>query len=149
MSRRIRLSFPGTGVVVVCTLLEQEAPVTCETVWQALAEPRTETVHHGHETGPELWFLMPPAPELPNENATLFPIPGDLLFYHYDGQLPRGEKVYDIGMYYARGGRGLLNTGWTPGNLFATVTENLQGLQQMAAHIKNYGPQTVVVERLE
>jgi len=147
MAKRIKLVFPTSGVEVVATLLEEQAPATCETVWKVLEKPLEGKVYHGHETGPEIYFFMPPAPDLPNENSTVFPIPGDLLFYHYDGQLPRGEKVYDVGVYYGRGGKGLLAVGWTPGNLFAAVTENLEGLQKVGREVSNSGPQPVVVER--
>lgn len=148
MANRIKLSFPTQGIEVVATLLEEQAPATCEMIWSLLEKPLEGKVYHGHETGPEVFFFVPPAPDVPNESSTVFPIPGDLLFYHYEGQLPRGEKVYDVGVYYGRGGKGLLNVGWTPGNLFATVTENLAGLQQVGRMVSNSGPQSIVVTRV-
>ena len=93
--------------------------------------------------------MMPAAPDLPDEASTVFPIPGDILFYHYAGQLPHGEKVYDIGVYYGRGGKGLLAVGWMPGNLVATVTEDLKKLQQTGRLISNKGPQRAIVSRVE
>jgi len=149
MARQIRVTFPELNIEVIATLLEEQAPLTCEAIWAMLAKPLEGSARHGHETGPELYVLTPPAPDVPDENATLFPIPGDFLFYHYAGQLPRGEKVYDIGMYYNRGGKGLLRVGWTPGNLFATVTTNLAGLQQAARQVIETGPKRIRVERLE
>jgi hypothetical protein len=146
--RQIKLTFPEMNIEAVATLIEDKAPDTCATVWKFLEKPFEATVRIGIETGPEIWFLVPPAPELPNENSTVFPIPGDLLFYHYDGQLPHGEKVYDIGIYYNRGGKSLLNVGWTPGNLFATISENLSGVQQVAREMFQSGPKKIVVERV-
>jgi hypothetical protein len=147
--RQIKLVFPELGIEAVAALLEEQAPDTCSTMWGFLEEPMESTVHIGIETGPEIWFLVPPAPDLPHENSTVFPIPGDLLFYHYEGQKPHGEKVYDIGIYYARGGKGLLNVGWTPGNLFATITENLAGVQRVARELHQSGPKRIVVSRVE
>jgi hypothetical protein len=147
VARQIKLVFPELNIEAMATLLETEAPDTCDTVWQFLEQPLEATVHIGTETGPEIWFLVPPAPDLPNENSTVFPIPGDLLFYHYDGQKPHGEKVYDIGIYYARGGKGLLNVGWTPGNRFAEISENLVGVQQVVREMHRSGPKSIVVQR--
>lgn len=149
MSKKIRLSFPELDIDVVASLLEEQAPLTCDAVWCALEEPLEGSCRHGHDSGPEIYVLMPPAPNVPDENATVFPIPGDFLFYHYSGQLPRGEKIYDIGMYYDRGGFSLLRIGWTPGNLFATVTENLRGLQLVAREIHETGPKRIKIERVE
>jgi hypothetical protein len=146
--RQIRLTFPQLNIEAVATLIEEQAPDTCDIVWKFLEKPWESMVKIGIETGPEIWFLVPPAPELPNENSTVFPIPGDLLFYHYDGQLPHGEKVYDIGIYYNRGGKSLLKVGWTPGNLFATITENLSGMQKVAGEMFQSGPKKIVVQRV-
>ena len=148
MTRQIKLEFPELDIEAIATLLEEDAPDTCETMWRFLERPLEAAVSIGIETGPEIWVLVPPAPDLPDENATVFPIPGDLLFYHYSGQKPHGEKVYDIGIYYARGGKGLLRVGWTPGNLFATITENLAGVQRVASEMHRSGPKKVIVRRV-
>lgn len=149
MAKRIKISFPDSGIEVIAILNEQAAPATCEQVWQSLEKPLEGPFYHGHETGPEIFFMMPAAPDLPYEASTVFPIPGDILFYHYAGQLPRGEKVYDIGVYYGRGGKGLLAVGWTPGNLVATVGEDLPKLVQAGRLISNKGPQRAIVSRFE
>jgi hypothetical protein len=146
--RQIKITFPELNIEATATMIEEKAPDTCHTVWTFLEKPWESTVNIGIETGPEIWFLVPPAPELPNENSTVFPIPGDLLFYHYDGQLPHGEKVYDIGIYYNRGGKSLLKVGWTPGNLFATITENLSGVQKVAGEMFRTGPKKIVVQKV-
>jgi Protein of unknown function (DUF3830) len=146
--RQIKLTFPEVEIEAIATLIEDKAPDTCAAVWNFLEKPLEATVRIGIETGPEIWFLVPPSPDLPNENSTVFPIPGDLLFYHYDGQLPHGEKVYDIGIYYNRGGKSLLNVGWTPGNLFATISENLSGVQKVAGEMLRSGPKKIIVQRV-
>lgn len=148
MARQIRLVFPLSGVRVVATMLEEQTPRTCEAVWRLLEKPIDTKARFGQQTGPELYVLTPPAPGLPYENAQLFPTTGDLLFYHYDGQLPYGEVVYDIGIYYDCGGTGLASVGWVAGNLFATVTENLTGLQMEAKKVEQIGPQPIRVERV-
>ena len=148
MARRIKIAFPDRGIEAIASLEDEQAPLTCDHVWKSLEQPLEGIFNHGHESGPEIWFYMPPAPDLPNENATLFPEVGDILFYHYDGQLPRGEKIFDMGIYYGRGGKGLLAVGWVPGNLFATVTENLKGVQEAARFINDHGPQRATISRV-
>jgi len=148
MARQIRLTFPASGEKVIATLLEEDAPATCEMVWRVLEKPLKGPANHARGIGPEIYVMMPPAPEVPNENLTVFPIPGDLLFYHYVGQLPRGEKIYDIGIYYDRGGHSFWNVGWVPGNVFATVAENLEGLQRVGREISNSGAQLIEIERV-
>ena len=93
--------------------------------------------------------MLPDLPQVPKENMTVFPVPGDLLFYHYIGQLPHGARIYDIGMYYDRAGHSFWDVGWVPGNVFATVSANLGGLQRVGGQVHESGEQEVVVERLE
>jgi hypothetical protein len=149
MPKQFKMTFPSLGEEVIVTMLEDDAPATCEMFARVLAKPFVGSARHGHDSGPELYVLTPPAPDLPDENSAVFPAPGDILFYHYDGQLPRGEKVYDIGIYYDRGGHGLLRVGWTPGNLFAVVTGNLAGLQRVARQVHETGPKAIRLEIMD
>lgn len=155
MPRTIRLFFPNSNIEVVATMLEKDAPDTCDMVWAALEQPLQVVVRHPLECGPELWIPAPRAPDLPLENATVFPIPGELLYYqfeglvgYFEGVVPRDQKVSDIGMYYGRGGRSFIRLGWVPGNLFARVSRNLEGLVVVAGRVEEAGPQPVIVERL-
>jgi Protein of unknown function (DUF3830) len=149
MPRQIKLIFPATGTEVVATMTEDQAPATCKMVWEALQKPLEATVRIDHDMGPKLYVPMPPAPDLPKEQLTLFPIPGDVLFYHYAGRLPRGEKTYELAVYWRRGGKGVSNAGWIGANLFATVTANLEGLQAVARTVLDTGPKIMRVERVE
>lgn len=148
MARQILISFAALGEVVAATLLEEDAPATCDAIWAALKKPIERPVRHARGIGPEIYLMLPPMPSVPNEHMTVFPIPGDLLFYHYEGQLPRGECIYDIGMYYDRGGHSFWDVGWVPGNVFATVSQNLEGLQRVGRIISSAGAFTARVERL-
>jgi hypothetical protein len=149
MARQIKLIFPASGVEVTATLAEEQAPATCKMVWEALHKPLEGMVRIDHDMGPKLYLPMPPAPDLPKEQFTIFPLPGDILFYHYAGRLPRGEKTYELAVYWRRGGKGLSNAGWIGGNLFASVTVNLEGLQTVARAVLDTGPKPLRVERVE
>lgn len=150
MARQFEVVFEKSGASVVADLLEDAAPITCENFWEAIVEPVTDELHHGGETGPEMWcFVPPPAEELPYENSTVFPEHGDILYYHYRQPPTRdGVMVYDIGIYWDRG-QSKLKQGWIPGNLFASVNgrEQLAILRREAGRLLTEGTGTVTLRR--
>ena len=127
MCRQFEIVFEKSGAVIVADLLEDRAPITCETFWEGIQEHVQERLHHGSETGAEIWcFVPPPKEELPYENSTVFPEHGDILYYHYRQPPTRdGKMVHDIGIYWDRG-QSKLKQGWVPGNLFARVNGRAQ-----------------------
>ena len=142
MGKQFEIVFEGSGAVFVAEMLEDVAPITCENFWNAIARPHTEALHHGGETGPEIWaFVPPPTEELPYENSTVFPEHGDVLYYHYRQPPTRdGVMVYDIGIYWDRG-QSKLNQGWIAGNLFARISgpEQIQLLRREAGRLLSEG----------
>ena len=150
MHKQFEIVFEASGAVVVADLLEDEAPITCENFWDGIAEPATQDLHHGGETGPEMWcFVPPPKEELPYENSTVFPEHGDILYYHYR-QPPThdGVMVYDIGIYWDRG-QSKLAQGWIAGNLFAQIRgrEQWQVLRREAGRLLMEGDGRVTLRR--
>ena len=150
MARQFEIVFEKSGVVVVADLLEEAAPITCENFWNGIAQPHHDKLHHGGETGPEMWcFVPPPAEELPYENSTVFPEHGDILYYHYRQPPTReGAMVYDIGIYWDRG-QSKIAQGWIAGNLFARVngTEQLRLLRREAGRLLLEGDGPVTLRR--
>ena len=84
MTKQIELVFPECDKTLVACLYDDKAPASCEALWRALGQPTEDTLRHAWPTLAEMWFWIPPIPELPYENATVFPKAGDLLLYHYD-----------------------------------------------------------------
>jgi methylmalonyl-CoA/ethylmalonyl-CoA epimerase len=148
MAKQIRLMFPGSDVLAIATLVEKDAPETCEYIWQLLEQPLNATVEMDHSAGGELTLAVPPVSGISSENITVFPVPGDLLFFQSSGALPKGEKTFSIGICYRRGAKGLRPTGWISGNVFAAVTQNLEGLQQVVRDVIEKGPQPLRIERI-
>jgi hypothetical protein len=150
MGKQFEIVFEKSGVVVVVDLLEDEAPITCENFWNGIESPVTEKLHHGGETGPEMWCFVPaPSEELPYENSTVFPEHGDILYYHYRQPPTRdGKMVFDIGIYWDRG-QSKLAQGWIPGNLFARVNgkEQVGLLRKEAGRLLTEGDGDVVLRR--
>ncbi len=89
MGRRIRISFEKHNVSAVAELLDEAAPLTAEAVWNAL--PLSGAAFHAKWANNEVYILTPPFAEKDpkKENATVFPIPGDILYL----PVPPGSKV--------------------------------------------------------
>jgi len=134
VARRIEISFTRRGIRCVATLLEDAAPRTCRAVWDAL--PLEGDAFHARWAGREVYSLFPPFASDPGqENSIIHPIPGDLLYIPVSESavdLPparrTGQSFVDLALFYGRNAFLLGPDGFMPGNLFATVTENLAGL---------------------
>jgi hypothetical protein len=139
MPRRIEILLEQRGVRAIAELMEDDAPKTCAAVWNAL--PHSGSVWHAKFANNEIFILTAPfAPEEPGrENGTVFPIPGDLLYFF----IPPGSAVppevreqcavtglVDLALFYGRNNYVHGPEGHMPGNLFATITV---GLKEFAA----------------
>ena len=140
MDRLIDITLVHCGVTCVAKLLDDDAPVTAQYVWEAL--PQTGDLWHAKYASNELYCLVPPlgglAPGI--ENATITPIPGDVALFDF----PSGEihpslrrelgldaydHFMDLALFYDR--NNLLfspRTGPVPANIFGTVIENLPAM---------------------
>jgi hypothetical protein len=139
MTRKIEVVLEERSVRAVAQLLEEDAPKTCQAVWDSL--PLSGPTYHAKWANNEVYILTPPfaATEPGRENATVFPIPGDILYFF----VPPGSHVppdmrdqcqetgvIDLAIFYGRNNYLLAPDGHMPGNLFATFTE---GLPELAA----------------
>jgi hypothetical protein len=137
MPRYLSIMLDKRGVSCVAELLDKDAPRTCEAVWQAL--PLAGPVHHAKYARNEIYTMLPrfAATEPGQENPTVTPIPGDLVYFSFDsGMLDREFKeekdihelpgVIDLAIFYGRNNL-LLNgdVGWVPGNVYGTIVEGL------------------------
>ena len=145
MAREIEVVLPARGVVAVARLLDEEAPRTCDAVWDAL--PQGGDVFHAKYARNELYtFVAPFAPSpVGLENPTITPIPGDLVYFEFGaGMLPAAtygyaedegaagaEAVIDLALFYGRNNL-LINgdVGWVPGNVFGAVVDGLDALAE-------------------
>lgn len=137
MPRYLSITLEKRGVSCVAELLDKDAPRTCEAVWQSL--PQAGPVHHAKYARNEIYTMVPRFAEREpgQENPTVTPIPGDLVYFSFDsGMLDREFKeekdiealpgVIDLAIFYGRNNL-LLNgdVGWVPGNVYGSIVENL------------------------
>jgi hypothetical protein len=145
MARYITITLESRGVSCTARMLDDEAPRTAAAVWDAL--PLSGQVFHGKYARNEIYTLKPAFAKVEpgKENTTVTPIPGDVCYFAFDTndlatpshgyEADRGpgelSHIIDLALFYGRNNL-LLNgdTGWVPGNVFASVVE---GFDEMAA----------------
>ena len=148
MSRYIEISLLQRKVRAFAKLQDESAPRTCEAVWTAL--PLEGPIFHAKHANNEVYTLVESfaAKEPGLENATIFPIPGDLVYFYFppervatfaagfEGILTEEVRnsavrhgLIDLALFYGRDNFLFSYLGPTPGNVYATITE---GLEEMA-----------------
>jgi hypothetical protein len=141
MARRIEVSLVKRDVHCVARLLDDEAPRTCDAIWNAL--PQSGQAYHAKYARNEIYALVAAFAETEpgHENTTITPIPGDLVYFGFEAwQLApashgyvdqRAGRSVDIALFYNRNNL-LLNPdfGFVPGNVFGVIET---GLADMAA----------------
>ena len=154
---KIKLTFVDEGVSAAATLLEDKAPATAAMIWRMLETPVENMAIHAMFTGRELSFGIPNERmdeetifDLPPENQTMFPLPGDLIWNAYRPYqwLGTPHAVYDFGIFYGPESRILLPTGWRPSNHFGTITENLEEFAAVCARCQREGVKKIRIERI-
>jgi hypothetical protein len=140
MPRFIQVTLEKRRVSCTARLLDEEAPLTSNAVWDAL--PLSGEAWHAKYASNEVYTLVPPfaAAEPGFENTTVTPLPGDLLYWFFQaGQVPyrlREERgllalpgMIDLAIFYRRNNLLLDPTfGFVPGNVFGTVVENFDAM---------------------
>lgn len=155
MTKQISLTFPN-GAKAIADLNLKNAPVTAQTIWDALEQPVEVLAVHAAFAGPEIMTGLPESaqtfdPEsIPVENQTCFPAAGDLLWYY---QAPNqmknmSEDLWEIGVFYGDGGRIFGPLGWTPCNIFASITEGLDEFAAACGNTRIDGAKTITIARV-
>lgn len=152
--RRIYLEFED-GPRAVATLAP-EAPVTAEAIWQALETPVTEKVMHAMYAGPEIMFGLPESAQnfdpnsLPAENQQVVPAAGDLVWYFQEPNAMAGLdfELWEVGIFYGKGGRIFGPLGWTPCTIFASITDGLAEFAAACQETRSVGLKTLTIGRL-
>lgn len=154
--RRIYLEFVESRTRGVLDLYEENAPVTCATMWKALEKPIRVTVFHAMFAGPEIMTGLPAAIQtfdpkaIPPENQTVTPGKGEMLWYYQGKNTMKGltEELWELGMFYDHGGRTFGPLGWTPVNIFAVMTEGLDQIADACRDIRMTGAKLVEIGRV-
>ncbi|WP_298229805.1 DUF3830 family protein [Gryllotalpicola sp.] len=154
--KRIYLEFEG-GPRAEATLLVDEAPRTATAIWEALKEPVTESVMHAMYAGPEIMFGLPPQAQtfdpaaLPAENQQVIPAPGDLIWFFQPKELMGGLdfELWELGIFYGRGGRVFGPLGFSPCTIWASITSGLAEFAAACQETRTIGLKTLTIGRIE
>jgi len=138
MARYMRITLEKRGVSCVARLLDDDAPKTCDIVWNAL--PVSGDVYHAKYASNEIYTLVPPlqGQEPGGENITIVPAAGDVCYFYF----PIGEigyrwardkgfadipAVVDLAIFYGRNNLLLSPTqGFVRANVYATIVEDFE-----------------------
>jgi hypothetical protein len=154
-ARSLTFTFVDSGVEGIVRLHDDLAPRTCAAIWDALAAPRRTPAMHAMFAGPEIMLGLPREAHVfdpravPVENQTCFPSAGDCLWFYQAPGMMKGltEELWEIGMFYADGGRIFGPLGWTPCNIFGRMLEGLDAFAAACSDIRRTGMKLVEISR--
>ena len=149
--RKIRIELPDDDVCVTASLLEDQAPRTCEIIWSHL--PIKGSLFHGQWSGPEVVLLL---------DATAFRVepenlihrgvlPGDVVYWHGKGGewVGQSEDISEIAFFYGRGAVPQMMQGPVPVNLFARIDGPLDAFVGACMRTRMEGRKRVVLSQAE
>jgi hypothetical protein len=136
MTRKLRISIGDYTFIAELHL--EEAPETCRGFLAAL--PIEGRVIQARWSGEAVWFPMDDyGIEAPQENATIHPAKGDLLYY--PGGISEKEMLIPYGSSIFGSKVGNLR-----GNHFATIVEGAEELREMGEKTLWKGAQRILIE---
>ena len=155
MPRQIYFRFVEEGLEGRLDLYEDDAPVTCATIWQALARPIRVTAFHAMFAGPEIMVGLPEEAQtfdprsVPIENQTITPGKGECLWYYQGKNVMKGltDELWELGMFYDNGGRTFGPLGWTPVNILGIMREGIDAVAEESRGIRMTGAKEVEIGR--
>ena len=157
MPKCIELTIIEENISAIAELLEEQAPVTCEALWQALETPIVHKGIHAMWTGREIMVEIPQENyrfdplSVPLENATIYPLPGDLMWAYFADHVERGfsRSIWDFIIIYGPDSTVNCALGTLPANVWAHITENLTAFAAGCETLRTEGMKTFRIRRLE
>jgi hypothetical protein len=155
MAKKIELQIVETGTKAIATLLEEDAPKTCAALWQALEQSIETRTLHGTMLGRTIEVGLPEAHQrfdptrIPMENATIYPVPGDILWRYFPPKAIRGleSPLWDILIVYGPEAPMRSPVGPMPCNAWAEITENRDAFFEDCAKMWFGGGRTIRIRR--
>jgi hypothetical protein len=151
MARRIKLTLGNAEAVI--DILDGDAPESSKLLRSLL--PLAQRARHSMENGREVYLLLPPSTDIPDENQTIYQTVGDVLLYYkpsvyvepnwtgYANQMPVLSWVYERDTAIM-GTFGPIAT-----NVVGTITEGLAKLQAEAPRMRREGMGTMSFSLVE
>ena len=139
---------------MVAEMLDDEAPRTCQLVWDLL--PVEHDLIHGRYSGMEAFVLLDKYQPALDEKRTQLPLPGEILYWSDPGTpvTSSGQPVAEILLAFGRGvtlrgAEGVPNFG----SLFARIPGDWKydwvDFAQACGRIRTEGSQALRIERVD
>jgi hypothetical protein len=160
MTRDLLLEIPSIDFSFRVRMHWEDAPATCQAVWDFLAEPLRQPTHHSVFSGYEFYLYCPPV-RLELENHVVHPKPGQFLYYHLLPGRNAGNIAHkinlegspaeaaEIAIWYGEGELRRMTELDVRGNMFASIDERHEELFLQGYRTLNEGSQQAVLSRLE
>lgn len=148
--RKIRIEFPDERVSVTARMMEDQAPKTCQGIWDRL--PLEGKIIHAQWSGPEVAMILDSSVRLEPENQVHRGImPGDVAYAFLEGgeYMGEDEDLAEIAIFYGRGAVPSMMRGPVPVNLFAHIDEDLTALHDVCFRTRTEGLKRIVIHRAE
>lgn len=153
--RRLYLEFEG-GPRAIAVLQDRSAPRLAEAMWGAFEKPATAEALHAIYSGHEIMIDLPEANRnfdaatVPQENLTVIPAPGDLMFFHQGATQMAGLdfEMWEVGIFYGRGARAFGPLGWVPCPVWATISEGLEEFAEACVDMRRVGVKKLTIGRI-
>lgn len=157
---KLKIELPEVGVSATADLYLEAAPAVTAAILDALTAPVETITRHACFDGQEVyWFLPEMADDLPLQNRTMRPRPGELMYFGArrsdfafladDRLTPPVGSVHEMAFMY---GEVDLRHYWEEGfhgSLFGRVTDGLDELAAACARTLAEGGTAVRVSRVE
>jgi hypothetical protein len=151
MAREIILTFVDEGVSVRVELLDDEAPRTCQAVWEQL--PLAGTAGHAAYSGTLVAIYLDPSVVVGEENATTCVQTGDVMFTHYDANVRHGypNALSEIYWAYDRYARPHVPGQWVPAiaNVFGRISGDAADFYALSRRLQREGVKRLEVRRAD
>jgi hypothetical protein len=149
VARKIRLTFTAERVSAIAEMLEEEAPSTCEAIWNAL--PVHGESHHAIYSGSEVVLILPEMVRVEPENATAYVSTGDVGYtYFLPGSSATVETQFsEICWFYHWDARPSMWEGPAPVSIFARITDGADPFYAVCRRMRREGVKPLAIERVE
>jgi hypothetical protein len=135
----MKLKITVGELVLIAEMHSERAPVTCRMLMEIM--PIKGRLIQARWSGEAAWLQMDiHGVEAPQENATSYPGPGQLLYY--PGGVSEKEMLFPYGSAIFASKFGLL-----PGNHFATIIEG--NLEKLGLKVLWEGAQNITIEVMD
>jgi hypothetical protein len=150
----LAISLPKYTVDAVVRLHPESSPALTRLIWESLAQPLEAPTGHAAFDGEELFCYIPPFTkdgkniDPPVEDWTMWPKPGDLVFFHRGRNERTGrEPTYELAFMYGETDlRHYYETG-LPGSVVGHMTEGHDQFAKACAATRADGQTTIIVAR--